>query len=44
MIVATRAGQRQPEESAPGHIDLVIDDIRHHFLFVRLALLPAANG
>ena len=43
MIVATRTRQRHSKKSSARHINLIIDNVRQHFLFVRVPSSPLAN-
>jgi hypothetical protein len=43
VIVAAGASESEAEESAAGDVDLIIDNIRHHFFLISVAGSPFAN-
>ena len=44
MIVAARAGERESQKSASGHVDLIINDVGQHLFLVGVAGAPFADG
>lgn len=44
VAVATGAGDGEAEEGAPGEVDLAVDHVRVHLLFVRVPIPPVADG